>query len=253
MSSSASSGCLPLFPPDSEGSGRISGPSRPGHRSSPRTPSRSRRRFPFRSLLLAQPFRQQVPDLRAMPSQQPLLVQHTLPVLLPIPSLSLPPFRVAFFLLPVLSLPQQSQRLPLYLSVPLYLFLCPVPLLFPSHPLLEVPEHVLLAEPPRKPFHHLLAGLLCRRTDQVVPLSVTLYLVFLHLFRHFRTVDPPQSHLFLPAYLPLPSIYVAFSLLPLSLPPPPLTVCGNRRPHFWLARYPGGGRAYSLASSLYLV
>jgi hypothetical protein len=56
----------------------------------------------------------------------------------------------------------------------------------------------------------------------VKPLAVTLNLGDHHLDRHFRTGDPPQAHLFLPADMPLPTINEAFALLPRSRPPSPL-------------------------------
>ena len=73
----------------------------------------------------------------------------------PIPGRTQPPIRGAFGLQPELSQPQQAQRHPLDLAGPLHRGLGPGPALFPTQPLLEVPEHVLLAESPRKPFHHL--------------------------------------------------------------------------------------------------
>ena len=51
-----------------------------------------------------------------MPSQQPLHVQHTGPVLLPIPGRTQPPIRGAFGRQPELSQPQQAQRHPLDLA-----------------------------------------------------------------------------------------------------------------------------------------
>ena len=220
MSSSASSGRLPLISPHSEGSGRISGPSAPATGPLPHPEplpppvpgplpppcpaiSPAGPGSPSHAVAAAAPR----PAHWAGPSSDSRADATTNPWSLRPPTGTEP--TAAGSASP--TGPGWSAR-----SGP-----GPGPALFPTQPLLQFPEQSSWRTAPQtlppSPRRSTRSPKSPGRTA-----GGNLNLGDHHLDRHFRTGDPPQAHLFLPADMPLPTINEAFALLPRSRPPPPL-------------------------------
>src|SRR5205085_11910930 len=180
------------------------------------------------------PLRQKLPKFLRMTSEQAFHIQHTRPLLPPIPGRCLPPSAALLLLKPKLQQPHQAHGYEQRLRRTLDRQFRPGATFLPAQPLLQIAETIFLPKARRKQFHHLQTAQAQRRTDQMKALRVSFYFGNHRLDRHLVAADPPLTNDFLPTHLELASVDEGGSFLPFARPPSSL-------PWRWQALAPLGG------------